>query len=86
MAILHDFFDNHDYILGYTCDVTDGRELSRKILFNRWFKEANDGSLKKLDFQAENVYVSLIVYKDYFAIDQAASDIEQLIHDVLAQK
>lgn len=86
MCILQDFFKNENYILGYTCDVSDGRELARKKLFNRWFEEANNGSLKKFDFQTDNVFVSLILNKDYFAIDQAVSVINELFVDVLSQK
>ncbi len=86
MCILQDFFKNENYILGYTCDVSDGREMARKRLFNRWFEEANDGTLKKFDFQTDNIFVSLILNKNYFAIDQAVNDINELFVDVLAQK
>ena len=86
MCILQDFFKNENYILGYTCDVSDGREMARKRLFNRWFEEANDGTLKKFDFQTDNIFVSLILNKNYFAIDQAVNDINELFVAVLAQK
>ena len=86
VTILADFFDADNYILGYTCDVTDGREMARKRLFDSWFKQENDGSLRKIDFQADNIYVSLIVDKHYFAIDAAIQDINQLFIDVLSQK
>lgn len=86
VAILADFFDSENYVLGYTCDVTDGREMARRRLFNRWFKQANDGSLRKIDFQTDNIFVSLIVNRDYFAIDAAVQDINQLFIDVLSQK
>ena len=86
VSVMHDFFDAENYILGYTCDVTDGRELARKRLFDRWFVKENDGSLRKIDFQTDNIYVSLIVNKDYFAIDEAVQDINQLFVDVLSQK
>ena len=86
LSILQDFFVNESNILGYTCDVSDGRQLARKILFNRWFDKYNDGRLKKFDFQTDNVYVSLIINKDYFAIDEAVNDISQLIYEVLALK
>ena len=33
ITVLTDFFDAENVILGYTCDVTDGRELARKKLF-----------------------------------------------------
>ena len=86
ISVLADFFDADNYILGYTCDVTDGREMARKRLFDRWFEQENDGTLRKIDFQADNIFVSLIVNKDYFAIDAAVADINQLFVDVLAQK
>jgi len=86
ITVLADFFDAENYILGYTCDVTDGREMARKRLFDRWFKQANDNSLRKIDFQTDNIYVSLIVNRDYFAIDAAVQDINQLFVDVLSQK
>ena len=86
ISVLGDFFDAENYILGYTCDVTDGRELARKRLFDRWFEQANDGSLRKIDFRTENIYVSLIVNRDYFAIDAAVQDINQLFIDILSQK
>ena len=86
VTVLHDFFEAENYILGYTCDVTDGREMARKRLFDRWFAQENDGSLRKIDFQTDNIYVSLIVNKDYFAIDEAVQDINQLFVDVLSQK
>ena len=86
VTVLHDFFDAENYVLGYTCDVTDGREMARKRLFDRWFEQENDGSLRKIDFQTDNIYVSLIVNKEYFAIDEAVQDINQLFVDVLSQK
>ena len=86
ITVLRDFFDAENYILGYTCDVTDGREMARKRLFDRWFEQENDGALRKIDFQTDNIYVSLIVNKDYFAIDEAVQDINQLFIDVLSQK
>lgn len=86
ISILADFFDAENLILGYTCDVTDGREMARKKLFDRWFEQENDGSLKKIDFQTDNIFVSLIVDKNYFAIDQAVNDINQLFIEVLSQK
>ena len=86
VTVLHDFFDAENYVLGYTCDVTDGQEMARKRLFDRWFAQENDGSLRKIDFQTDNIYVSLIVNKDYFAIDEAVQDINQLFIDVLSQK
>ena len=86
VTVLHDFFDAENYVLGYTCDVTDGHERARKRLFDRWFAQENDGSLRKIDFQTDNIYVSLIVNKDYFAIDEAVQDINQLFVDVLSQK
>ena len=86
VTILADFFDTENYILGYTCDVTDGREMARKRLFDNWFKKTNDGSLRKIDFQTDNIYVSLIVNRNYFAIDAAVQDINQLFIDVLSQK
>ena len=86
VAILADFFDTENYVLGYTCDVTDGHEMARKRLFNRWFAQANDGSLRKIDFQTDNIFVSLIVNRDDFAIDAAVQDVNQLFIDVLSQK
>ena len=86
VSVMADFFDEQNHILGYTCDVTDGRELARKRLFDRWFKQENDGTLRKIDFQADNIYVSLIVNKDYFAIDAATQDVNQLFIEVLSQK
>jgi len=86
VTVLADFFDSENYILGYTCDVTDGREMARKRLFDRWFEQANNGSLRKIDFQTDNIYVSLIVNRNYFAIDAAVQDINQLFVDILSQK
>ena len=60
--------------------------MARRRLFNRWFKQPNDGSLRKIDFQTDNIFVSLIVNRDYFAIDAAVQDINQLFIDVLSQK
>ena len=60
--------------------------MARKKLFDRWFEQENDGSLKKIDFQTDNIFVSLIVDKNYFAIDQAVNDINQLFIEVLSQK
>lgn len=34
----------------------------------------------------QQIYVSLIINKDYFAIDEAVNDISQLINEVLALK
>ena len=86
VSVLRSFFDADNYVLGYTCDVTDGRELARKRLFDYWFALFNDGSVKKIDFQAENIYVSLIVNRDYFAINETVEDIRTLFVDVLSQK
>ena len=86
VTILKKFFDADNLVLGYTCDVTDGRGMARKRLFDRWFEQENDGSLRKIDFQNENIFVSLIVNKQYFAIEQIVNDINQLFVDVLSQK
>ena len=86
ITILSDFFDSENYVLGYTCDVTDGREMARKRLFNRWFQQAKDDSLRKIDFQTDNIYVSLIVNRNYFAIDEAVQDVNQLFVDILSKK
>ena len=48
--------------------------------------QENNGTLRKIDFQTDNIYVSLIVNKYYFAIDAAIQDINQLFVDVLSQK
>ena len=86
ISVLEDFFDVDNHILGYTCDVTDGREMARKRLFDRWFEQENDGSLRKIDFQTDNIFVSLIVKKEYFAIDQVVADINNIFDDIQLQK
>ncbi|MGN0186548.1 MAG: DUF6169 family protein [Paludibacteraceae bacterium] len=86
VTVLADFFASENYILGYTCDITDGREMARKRLFDRWFQQANSVSLRKIDFQTDNIYVSLIVNRNYFAIDAAVQDINQWFVDILSQK
>ena len=86
VSVLRDFFDVENHVLGYTCDVTDGREMARKRLFDRWFEQENDGSLRKIDFQTDNIFVSLIVNKDYFAIDQVIVDVNTIFEEIQSQK
>ena len=38
------------------------------------------------NFQTDNIFVSLIVNRNYFAIDATVQDINQLFIDVLSQK
>ncbi len=86
ISVLRDFFDTENYVLGYTCDVTDGKEMARKRLFDRWFEQENDGSLRKIDFQTDNIFVSLIVNKEYFAIEQVVTDINNIFEELQEQK
>ena len=86
ITILSEFCNADNQILAYTCDVSDGHELARKRLFNKWFNDENNGSLTKVDFQSENIYVSLIAKKDFSAVNQAITDINQLFADVISNK
>ena len=86
ISILSNFCNTDNQILAYTCDISDGHELARKRLFDKWFNEENDGSLSKVDFQSENIYVSLIAKKDFSAVNQAITDINQLFADVISNK
>jgi len=49
--------------------------MARKRMFDHWFEQANNGSLRKIDFRTDNIYESLIVNRNYFAIDAAVQDI-----------
>ena len=86
ICILREFCSADNQILAYTCDVSDGHELARKRLFNKWFNEENDGSFAKFDFQSENIYVSLIAKKDFPIVNQAITDVNQLFADVISNK
>lgn len=49
LYIICRFFILHDDALITICDIADGRQLCRRRLFNRWFKEFSNGELIKLD-------------------------------------
>lgn len=82
ISILGDFLDTEYNVLGYTCDTIDGKELARKRLFRYWFDTINDGTLQQIDFNAGNVYVSLIVNRSYWGITEIVKDIDQLFADI----
>ena len=86
ITVLENFFESKNSILGYTCDVTDGREMARKRLFDLWFKQVQNKCLRKIDFQADNIYVSLIVKNNDSTICSTIQDIDQLIQEIVSQK
>lgn len=47
--IINKFFVVKTNMIVFVCDSTDGRELCRKRLFERWFEEFNDNILEKYD-------------------------------------
>lgn len=52
----------------YVCDSMDGRQLKRKLRFDRWFFTYNDGSLIKQDglavIEDTEIYNSIILHKN----------------------
>ena len=86
ISIMTDFFQSDYPILGYTCDTSDGKHKARQRLFRMWYNKFNDGSLSKYDFEEGDVYISIIVSKDYFAADNIVSDVVQLIQETMFEK
>ena len=66
--ILRQFFKSKENAMIMVCDNLDGKEKKREILFQRWFKRYNDGSIIKFDASAETndytLYVSIYLRKD----------------------
>lgn len=67
VEILRQFFKNMENAMIMVCDSTDGKEQKRRLLFDLWFENYNDGSLCKMDASAStpeyDMYLS-IYYKE----------------------
>ena len=61
--ILRKFFRTVENAMIMICDSTDGKEHKRRMLFDHWYHEYNDGTVSKVDAAAEtadyNMYLSL---------------------------
>lgn len=51
---INSFFEKHDNLIVFVCDSSDEREMCRKKLFDKWFKEFNNGLLDKYDGSVED--------------------------------
>lgn len=68
VEILRRFFSVNTNAMIMVCDSTDGKELKRRKLFDRWFEHYSDGSILKYDSSAPldeyQLYISLYMRKD----------------------
>lgn len=66
-----------DLILVYVCDMMDGRQRQRSLLFDRWFAEFGDGYQKYAYTDDAYTYCGLIYRKGHpyaDALTEAVSD------------
>ncbi|MDZ7900233.1 MAG: DUF6169 family protein [Arcicella sp.] len=69
-AIFKDFFKDHEKVVVFSCDTTDGKQGARNRKFDDWFKQFDDDSLLKLNetiFDIENqsqYFMSMIFSKE----------------------
>lgn len=54
LCLISAFIERNDGAVLYVCDSLDGRALSRRRLFYRWFYEYNDSTLIIESIQLEN--------------------------------
>ena len=77
------FFENVENGIIYICDTTDGRELARDYLFDRWFRQYNDGRAEKYSAQQQTpdylVKASLILLRNNPDKEQIISDFYTLV-------
>lgn len=57
VQLLADFFQKHDDVVIYVADCSDGRQLKRKLRFNRWLN----------DYPVAGVTLDEYIYKDVIA-------------------
>ena len=66
--ILKRFFEVNTNAMIMVCDSTDGKELKRRKLFDRWFDHFSDNSILKYDASAPlaeyQLFISLYICKD----------------------
>ena len=67
-SILAKFFECNTNAMLMVCDSTDGREFQRKLLFERWYSQYNNGKITKVDASLSTedymLYTSLFVHID----------------------
>lgn len=67
--VLSEFFGNHANSLVTVCDITDGKQIARNRLFNRWYEEFGRDFLVKIEssFQIEGTttFASLFFPKNH---------------------
>lgn len=83
VSILMEFFTTKENAMIMVCDNLDGKEKKREILFQRWFKNYNDGRLVRFDASANTedytLYVSIYLRKDNPKISQLIQSFYELI-------
>jgi hypothetical protein len=57
MKVLGDFFEKHDDVIIYVADCSDGRQIKRRVKFNRWL----------VDYPLAGVTLDEYIYKDVVA-------------------
>lgn len=66
--ILKQFFAAKQRAMLMVCDNLDGKEEKRRMLFARWFRQHNDGSVQKYDASATTddyvLYVSIYLHRE----------------------
>ena len=66
--ILKQFFAAKQRAMLMVCDNLDGKEEKRRMLFVRWFRQHNDGSVQKYDASATTddyvLYVSIYLHRE----------------------
>ena len=55
VAIISDFFANHQRVVLYICDDSDSRELARKRKFDNWYTRLGTELYEKYDLPALSV-------------------------------
>lgn len=65
VSILVAFFKTIDNAMVMVCDTLDGRQLKRKMRFDRWFKEYSNGEIERFDACADTdegqMYASIYI-------------------------
>ena len=85
VTILSLFFANHQNAMIMVCDSIDGREHTRYLLFDRWYRHYATADIAKYDASAETedymLYVSLFVHKDNARKSEIVSAFYELVRN-----
>jgi hypothetical protein len=91
-SIFKDFFQQHEKVVVFSCDTTDGKQAARNRKFDDWFKQFNDDSLLKLNetiFDVENqsqYFMSMILSKENPNKDEIMTAFKELTNTLSEAK